>query len=125
MANVEKNEMREYRIVWGITVDAYDAKECAMGWYYYLEDNLNVPFFARCIREKAISPLSTGEIVKVIGMASERDCLNDMCVEVQWGMRRTKVPLSQLKAIDANKNTNEAIEDWHYWIDRGYQFSMI
>jgi len=125
MTIVEKNEMREYRIVWGITVDAYDEKEKAMGWYYYLEHKLHVPFHARCICEKQMSPLVTGEVVKVLSMASERDCLHEMWVEVQWGVRKLKLPLSQLKPINADEITNEAVEDWHYWIARGYQFSMV
>jgi hypothetical protein len=29
------------------------------------------------------------------------------------------VPLSQLKAIDADESTQEASDDWHYWVAQG------
>jgi hypothetical protein len=29
------------------------------------------------------------------------------------------VPLSQLDAIDPDESTQEAIDDWHYWVSRG------
>ncbi|MFZ5518790.1 MAG: calcium-binding protein [Candidatus Zhuqueibacterota bacterium] len=125
MTHAERNVQREYRIMWGITVDAYDEAECAMGWYYYLDSKLHVPFHARCVTEKKYSPLAFGEIVRVIGLAKERDCLQEICVEVQSTFRKIKAPLSQLRAIDADDVTNEAIEDWHYWVNRGYQFSMV
>lgn len=125
MTYFEKDEMRENRIAWGITVDAYDEKECAMGWYYYLDSNLHFPFYARCICDKECSPLITGEVVQVVGMASERCCLHDMCVEIQGSARKYTVPLSQLRAINGDEETNQAIEDWHYWLKRGYSFSMV
>jgi hypothetical protein len=30
--------------------------------------------------------------------------------------------LKQLELIHGNDQTREAIEDWHYWVNRGYQF---
>jgi hypothetical protein len=36
----------EYRINYEIIVDAYDDHEIKMGWYYYMEEKLNFPFFA-------------------------------------------------------------------------------
>jgi len=125
MTHVERNEQREYRIMWGITVDANDEAECAMGWYDYLDSKLSVPFHARCIVEKKDSPLAFGEIVTVVGMAKERDCLQEICVEVHAAFRKIRAPLSQLKAIDADETTAEAIDDWLYWVNRGYQFSMV
>jgi hypothetical protein len=46
----ERDEDREHRIIFDIVVDAYGEDERAMGWYYYLEDKLHVPFAARCRR---------------------------------------------------------------------------
>ena len=43
-----RNEEREERIAMEIIVDAYDAEERAMGWYYYLEEWVSVGFTARC-----------------------------------------------------------------------------
>ena len=28
-----------------------------MGWYYYLEEKLHVPFTAKCVAKRPISPL--------------------------------------------------------------------
>ena len=122
MPRIEKDEDREYRIDMEIIVDAYNEEERAMGWYYYLEDQLCFPFRARCIAEKRISPLKMGEEVQVLGMAPEDDCMHEMFVELRWSERTFGVPLSQLEAIDADSETQEAIEDWHYWVARGYQF---
>jgi hypothetical protein len=47
-----------------------------MGWYYYLEDHLHVPFAATCRLERTTSPLKVGEKVKVLGMAPEDDCMS-------------------------------------------------
>ena len=32
------------------------------------------------------------------------------------------VPLAQLKPLDTDDDSVEAIEDWHYWKARGYLF---
>lgn len=66
MYGTEKDEAREYRISMEIIVDAYDAEEQAMGWYYYLQDKIKFPFPARCVRTMARSPLHEGEQVTVI-----------------------------------------------------------
>jgi hypothetical protein len=36
----QEDEEREERISMEIIVDAYDAEEQAMGWYYYLEETI-------------------------------------------------------------------------------------
>jgi hypothetical protein len=106
-----------------VVVDCYDESERAMGWYYYLEDKLKFPFLTRCVRERAISPLRPGDEVEVVGMAPEVECERDMFVETPWGPKRTlAVPLSQLEVVRADRETRQAIEDWHYWVDMGYGF---
>jgi hypothetical protein len=104
-----------------VIVDAYDAEEQAMGWYYYLEDKIHFPFKARCIRARTLSPLHVGEVVEVKGMADEDDCLVEMFVIIEWSGRTFGVPLVQLEAVDGDAETVEAIADWHYWMKRGYQ----
>src|SRR3712207_9133401 len=64
MAKAERDEEREERIRMEIVVDAYGPEEQAMGWYYYLEDQLQFPFRARCIAERASSPLQIGDEVE-------------------------------------------------------------
>jgi hypothetical protein len=123
MSTVEKDEEREHRIMYEAIVDAYDAEEQALGWYYYLEGKIQFPFDARCAKERSLSPLRVDEVVEVIGMADEYDCLAEMFVIIEWNGRNFGVPLSQLEGIDVGDETKEAIEDWHYWIGRGYMLS--
>ena len=35
--------------------------------------------------------------------------------------RGLAVPLSQLEAAEVDDKTEEAIEDWQYWVEQGYQ----
>ena len=44
-----RNREREDRITMEVVVDAYDAAERAMGWFGYLENELEFPFTARCM----------------------------------------------------------------------------
>jgi len=122
MPKVENDKVREERITMEIIVDAYGPEEQAMGWYYYLADNLNFPFKARCVTKRRISPLKPGEEIKVVKMASEDDCLHEMFVEIHWDRRTLAIPLSQIEPIETDDKTQEAIEDWHYWVARGYEF---
>ena len=32
------------------------------------------------------------------------------------------VPLMQLAAQDMDEDTQQAIADWHYWVNQGYEF---
>jgi len=122
MDRVEKDEAREYRISMEAIVDAYGGEEQALGWYYYLDDRLQFPFQAKCIEARQISPLIKGETVKVAQMSSEDDCMREMFVQIEWKGRAFGVPLAQLQPINVDADTQEAIEDWHYWVARGYEF---
>ena len=122
MSKVRKDKVRENRISMEIVVDAYGPEEQAMGWYYYLDDTLSFPFLTKCIAKRAISPLRIGDEVEVIGMAPEEECEHEMFVMMRWERNGLAVPLMQLELIHGNDQTREAIEDWHYWINRGYQF---
>ena len=53
-------------------------------------------------------------------MASDEDCEHDMCVVIRWESRELAVPLMQLEGIQVDVETQQAIEDWHYWVNRGY-----
>jgi len=122
MSRVEEDEARESRIEMEVVVDAYGEEERAMGWYYYLEGRIRFPFKARCIVERRTSPLAVGDEVRVQGMAPEDECDQEMFVEVKWSGRKLDVPLFQLEALQADPETQEAIDDWHYWVSRGYGF---
>ena len=121
MPKAKRDKIREERISMEIIVDAYDSEEQAMGWYYYLEEKLQFPFLAKCIAVRAISPLRKGDEVQVVGMAPEDECRHEMYVAMPWEGRKLCVPLSQLKGVKVDKETQEAIEDWHYWVEQGYE----
>jgi hypothetical protein len=120
MRKPKKDPIREDRIHNEAIVDAYGPEEQALGWYYYLENQLRFPFPAKCIAAKVVSPLRKGETVDVIGMAPEDACAHDMLVLVRWQGRGMAVPLSQLIAVDPDESTDEAIGDWNYWVAQGY-----
>ena len=105
-----------------IIVDANGPEEQAMGWYYYLEDKMQFPFLAKCIADRAISPLRKGDEVEILGMAPESECQHEMFVETRWEKRNLAVPLAQVKPIPrTDDETQEAVADWHYWMVRGYE----
>jgi Calcium binding len=119
----ERDGAREERIIrMEAVVDAYGAEEQVMGWYYYLDDKIHFPFTATCITKRSISPVSQGAKVEVVGMTDEDECTREMFVEIVWDCDTLAIPLSQLKPIDPDDDTLEAIEDWHYWVNRGYEF---
>ena len=119
----KKDEEREERIEMEIVVDAYDEEERAMGWYHYLDDVLQFPFLARCIVQRAISPLLKGAEVEVLGIAPGDECEREMFVMIRWDRKEgLGVPLSQLEVIHGDEQTRQAVEDWHYWVNMGYRF---
>ncbi|MBH8575068.1 calcium-binding protein [Nostocaceae cyanobacterium CENA369] len=127
MPSVERDENREHRIETEIIVDADDDKEeRAMGWYYYLDDTLNVPFMATWKKKSRKTSTVEEKKVEVLGMAPDDECLKDMYVEVVYPEGKDEdvfsAKLSDIEAIDADSETQEAIADWHYWLARGYKF---
>jgi hypothetical protein len=115
------DEEREQRIEMEIVVDANGPEEQALGWYNYLEENLQFPFLTRCITERAISPLRVGDEVEVIGLGPQEECAREMFVLTPWERRSLAVPLSQLEATVADEQTTQAVEDWQYWVEQGYE----
>jgi hypothetical protein len=105
-----------------VVVDAYDAAERAMGWYAYLQDQLECPFMARCIERRAISPLLVGDEVEVVSLAPAGKCAREIFVMIRWEHGGLGVPLSQLAAAHADPDTEVAVGDWQYWVRRGNQF---
>lgn len=117
-----EDKARERRIDMEVVVDAYDETERAMGWYCYLDEKLTFPFRARCVRKRLISPLSKGEVVEVARMAPDSECEREVFVMVRWQSRILGVPLAQLVGLDVDGKTKQALDDWCYWVERGYQF---
>jgi len=44
-----------------------------------------------------------------------------MFVLIRWRPHELAVPLMQVEGIQVDEDTQQAIEDWHYWVQRGYQ----
>ena len=120
MSPREKDMEIEYRIINEAILDARP-EEQAMSWYYYLEDKMDMPFKAECRLVRKTSPLQPGEVVTVKKMPGEDECEKEMFVTVDWQDRELTVPLIQLQPLDVEDDTLEAIGDWHYWMERGYQ----
>jgi len=75
------------------------------------------------ITERAISPLRDGDEVDVIGLAPVEECGREMFVMIRWEKREgLGVPLSQIQFVHESVNTKQAVEDWQYWVKRGYEF---
>lgn len=121
MTHAKKDETREERIHMEIVVDAYGPEEQATGWYAYLSDTLQFPFSERCVARHITSPLEPGDEVKAIAMAPDEVCEHDMLVLIPWKSRQIAVPLTQLEGVQVDEETRQAIEDWHYWVNRGYK----
>ncbi len=123
MTKAKEDKAREQRIYNEAVVDAYGPEEQAMGWYYYLQDRLSIPFIATCIKKRATSPLRLKDNVEVLGMAPEDECEHEMFVMITWKNQELAVPLMQLEPdTNADEETKEAVGDWHYWVNRGYMF---
>lgn len=122
MSKLKTDHTRDQRIEMEIVVDAYNSEERAMGWYYYLEEKLGVPFHARVSKELPVSPLILNDEVEVLGVAPEEVCTTEMFIWVRQPRRNLAVPLSQLVPLGNNQTINEAVADWHYWVSQGYQF---
>jgi Calcium binding len=118
MSHIELNPEREERIDMEIVVDAYTPEEQAMGWYYYLADKINFPFQAKYSTR-------AGEVVEVIDMAEEEECETDMLVQIRYRELDAEdvftIPLTNVEPLEADAPTLEAIADWHYWLEHGYQ----
>jgi len=113
-----RDEKREERISMRIIVDAYTVEEQAYGWHAYLDDTMDFPFEARCVTGRKESPLKEGETVRVVRMSSTEPTLSQQFVTVEWMNRELGVPLEQLESVDGGDDTEQAIADWHYWLER-------
>lgn len=123
-ATIREEPEREDRIVFDIVVDAYDETERGMSWFYYLQDQMQFPFNATCIKARATSPLRIGETAQVMDMADTDDCMAEIMVLIVQDGDLLAVPLMQMQCVpeNASEQTIQAVEDWHYWVARGYQF---
>jgi len=122
-----KDQIRENRIKDQILADAYNSEERAIGWYEYLGSSINFPFSANWQQRNRETLDIQLKQVKVLGLAKTYECKRNMSVEVAYSDDIEEkdvfsVSLSKIEAIDADEQTQEALADWQYWVERGYKF---
>jgi hypothetical protein len=54
-------------------------------------------------------------------MSPEEECEHEMFVLMRWERDTLAIPLSQLRVIHGDEESERAVEDWHYWVARGYE----
>lgn len=111
----------QHRIDYEIVVDCYDEYEQAMGWIIYLSENLKCPFKAQYIEKSDTFHIKPEEIIEVLQLVNSEDDEDEeleyfeAMVEVKVGNNVYDIPLSEIKGIDVDEQTEQAIEDWRYW----------
>ncbi len=58
----------------------------------------------------------------MVSLASEDDCMAEVFVVVKLGRLKATVPPAQLECLSDEEDTRRAVEDWHYWVGRGYRY---
>jgi hypothetical protein len=51
-------------------------------------------------------------------MRSAEPTLSQQFVTIEWMNKEVSVPLKQLEPIKATSTTEQAVADWHYWLNR-------
>lgn len=106
-----------------ILVDVYDDQDVAPSWYVYLDNSLAFPFPARCTIKW--EPFRPGDDLVVSGMALMEECDEEMFVNTEHEGEPMTVPLTHVESVGADEGTRVAVEDWHYWMSRGYEFPQL
>ena len=112
-----KDADRDHRIDYEVIVDCYDDDEVAMGWYYYLSENMSFPFKAEVV-VKQRNGTKIRKQVDVLEFEAEE---GDWDMNFQVGVAEHGdndvfyVPVLDLENMKANAKTMEVVEDWRYW----------
>ncbi|MBE0470314.1 MAG: hypothetical protein IBX55_12510 [Methyloprofundus sp.] len=110
------------RINYQILADCYDEYEQGQAWTLYLVDNITCPFTAKYTGSSKLS-ITANILVTVLElMNSEYDSEEDFecfmaMVEVEVGDVIYEIPLADLKVVEANEKTEQAVADWKYYIN--------
>ena len=111
----EKDKKRQHRIDYEIIVDCYDDHEVNMGWTILMVERTHYPFFAEApIKKRGQEPVYHRVEVVELGDVENYEG-GDFYVGVDWKGVILFVPMLQLKNIEADEETTNAIEDWQYW----------
>jgi hypothetical protein len=119
---VKTNKAIEQFIESEIIVDANGREEELMSWYYFFENRIIFPFKAKCMIKRETSPLEVDDVVEVLSLAAEKNCRHEILVRIHWSGKKFAVPLTQLKGTGVSADIKQAINAWHYWADREYEF---
>lgn len=65
--------------------------------------------------------MEPGDEFDVLRLAPQEECQHEMFVLIRWRPHELAVPLMQVAGIQVDEDTQQAIEDWHYWVECGYQ----
>ncbi|HEY9616833.1 MAG TPA: calcium-binding protein [Microcoleaceae cyanobacterium] len=124
MPQQARDDDREQRITMQVFVDVYEEAEAGLSWYYYLQHRLQFPFKAHWTKNRHQGPTPSGEVVEVVGLPHEDECEREVLVNICYREGDLEdefaVPLTHIVPIDADADTQEAIADWHYWVDMGH-----
>lgn len=123
MAVSQEDDFRERRITMEILVDVYDEHDVAPSWYAYLENSIAFPFTARCMTRW--EPFRPGDGLLISGMALPEECDEEIFVNTEHEGEPMVVPLTHIEGVNTHEQTRTTIEDWHYWISRGYEFPRL
>ncbi len=82
-------------------------------WHAYLEKYLKVPFSA-VVAEYQSGPIRAGDEVTVMGI-SELDDHYGTLVHVKHKREVHELPLCDLKAFDADTQTEQLVDDYAVW----------
>lgn len=101
-----------------IVVDAKDDDDVAMGWFYYMQDELEFPFEAEMEAKNRRGEKSVIEI-DVLGLSSDNENNNspEVILEVsEKGSERVmNVGISKLQNAKGDESTQNAVAVWKYW----------
>jgi len=112
----------QYRIDYKILADCYDEYEQGQGWTLYLVDNITCPFTAEYTGNSKLS-ITPNTLITVLELLnSEYDSEEDFecfmaMVEAEIGDVIYEIPLADLKVVAADTKTEQAVEDWKYFIN--------
>jgi hypothetical protein len=111
---------RENRVSQFVAEASPNSPEARWAWFNFLEQTLRFPFAAQCRFDWDINHFRQGDIVLVIGLARQEPGFSHVFVRVMDGQKSIPVPLFQVAPLKADTSTMQAVEDWHYWVERGY-----
>ncbi|MEM6700861.1 MAG: calcium-binding protein [Bacteroidota bacterium] len=110
----KQDPTRDQRIHSEIVVDAYDEGEVNMSWFYYFEENLNLPFkvYIKTEFRNGSHGSALTEIVKIVSAPEEEIMLGGY---FSTSNVMSKFKISDISKIIKGSNNLEILNDWLYY----------